>query len=629
VKSALTREDSGDILVFLPGMAEIRRAQSALEHAFSPKELLVAPLHGELSREEQDLAIDPATRKKVILSTNVAETSLTIEGVRTVIDSGLHRQASYSWWSGVPALKTRAISRAAAIQRAGRAGRTAPGRCHRLYTKGEFEGRAPFETPEIQRADLAQTLLELKALGVKDLASFAWLEPPGETQLQSALQLLFGIGALESPAPDAALTAIGKRISAVPAHPRLGRFLIAAAGTAFVEDAGTLAALIQDGKLEGLDALAQLRSARGDESVKRARAQLLGAIGRESLPAPASDLAKALLAGFPDRVGKLRKRAQGKSELIFSSGGSAAVTEAAVTQESDFFVVLDLQEKQAHGQARSWTEVRSVCPIREEWLFDVEPPLLREEERLVWEPERKRVVASQVLTYGELLLSEDRKPPGDLAAAARVFVRDGLGVPADRMAALTTAEFIRALALAGDPEKIEASLARMELLNRYAPELGVPALDSSSLSRLVLKLVEGKTALSELADADPALEIVQHLPDAARARIDQLLPLTVTLPGGRKPKVEYRLGKLPWIESRLQDFFGMKQGPSLLGGRLPLTLHLLAPNQRAVQITTDLAGFWERAYQELRRELSRNYPRHPWPENPRDAEPPKPKPPRR
>jgi ATP-dependent helicase HrpB len=402
----------------------------------------------------------------------------------------------------------------------------------------------------------------------------------------------------------------------------LGRLLLAASGGPLLEDAATLAALIQEGKLEGIDALAQVRSARSDESVRRARAQLVSSLGfglgGGTGGGKPGELGECVLAGFPDRVGRVRK-----AELLLSSGGSARFEGAQLGGE--FFVVLDLQEKQGHAQARSWIEVRSVCPIKEEWLFDLDPPIVKEEEKLHWDPDRKRVLAVSQLACGALVLAEDKKAPEDPEAAARVLIRDGLGVPAERMPVLEPADLIRALSGVAEPEAVEGSLARIALLARHFPELGAPSLDSQGLASLLVRLTEGKLSLEELKDSSVPDALIGLLPDEARARIDRLLPLTIMLPGGRKPKVQYKLGQAPWIESRLQDFFGMKEGPSLLGGRLPLTLHLLAPNYRAVQVTTDLAGFWQRAYREVRRELSRNYPKHSWPENPLEAEPPRPR----
>ncbi|MCM2324143.1 MAG: ATP-dependent helicase HrpB [Oligoflexia bacterium] len=627
----------GDLLVFLPGMADIRRAADALS-ALAARGALVLPLHGELTREEQDRAIRPITGKqKIILSTNVAETSLTIEGITTVIDSGLHRQASYSWWSGVPALRTRPISRASAIQRAGRAGRTGPGRCLRLYTQGDFASRAPFETPEIRRADLAQSVLELKALGVADLSRFPWFEAPAAASLEAAQTLLYRLGALSDAGPASTLTALGRRLARIPAHPRLGRLLIEAERQGVLEDAATLAALIGEGALDRLDALECLRGAGADPMTRRARTQLLSAFergggapnggcatnvsgGRKSAQ---ERLRFAVLTGFPDRVARKRKKAgiSAESDLLFSSGGSGRVEEGPSVAGSEFFVTLDIQEQQGLGQARSQVKVRSLCAIEPEWLFDVEPSPLRETEELGWDAERKRVVSVSGLRYDELMLDEKQSAPQDTAAASRVLLKHGLGVDPEAFARGSVTDGIAALGKATEAEALEAAVARLELLRAHFPDFGVTAVSPE----LLLAPLQGKFALSELAAINWPNELLQQVLASAApqalGRLEELVPSSIALPSGRRARVQYKLGQPPWVESRMQDFFGMARGPSILAGRLSITLHLLAPNHRAVQVTTDLAGFWERGYQELRTMLSRRYPRHFWPENPLTAEP--------
>ena len=391
--SSAEADSKGDILVFLPGMSEIRRAENALGELAAVREgrLKVLPLHGEIAREEQDLALRPIPgKRKVILSTNVAETSLTIEGVTVVIDSGLHRQAAHSWWSGVPSLKTRPITRASAIQRAGRAGRTAPGRCIRLYTLHDFNGRAAFETPEIRRADIASTVLEVKTLGGaagrndgSDPAEFPWFEAPAAAALEAAQTLLHRLGFTESPAGAAALTEPGRRAARIPAHPRIARLLVEAEKLGVLEPAASLAALISEGELEGLDALEQARRAEAQASsgpLKRARTQLLSAIGRSAggnaeaaskTEDAESRLARSVLAAFPDRIARKRPipahSTRGRStdvELILSSGGSARAEECPTLASHEMFVALDIQETQAHGQARSQLRLKSVVPDR-------------------------------------------------------------------------------------------------------------------------------------------------------------------------------------------------------------------------------------------------------------------------
>ncbi len=647
VAAAIEHPDCGDILVFLPGMAEIRRAESALAPLAQSRGLHVLPLHGELTREQQDEAIgaDPRGRIKVILSTNVAETSLTIQGVRTVIDSGLHRQASHSWWSGVPKLRTRPTSRASAIQRAGRAGRTAPGRCLRLFTQGEFSSRPPFETPEISRADLTQTVLELKRLGVREPAKFPWFERPEATALAASELLLKRLGALDG---AGALTEMGTRMAQVPAHPRLARLLLEARKRGCLEDAALLAALIGEGELQSstrgpIDALAALRGVVArDERIRRARDQLLTAVG----PAPgaaqgrAENLAFSVLAAFPDRVIRKRPVELGapEVEVIFSSGGSARVENAGPILDHELFVALDAQERSRLGEGRGQVFVRAVVPIQAEWLFDLENTALEEREEIVWDEKRKRVVSSARLMYDQLALTDAGAPsdPQDLAAAARVLAKAALGIDwsqvAEGGAGLELGRLLEAIGRAGGAEAQEATesmLARLQLLGESAPELGLPAVDGAALGALIARSLEGRLTLEEVSAMDWPRELAGALDPEAQRRLEQGFPEFAQLPGGRRVKIQYKLGQSPWIESRLQDFFGMKQGPAIAGGRIPLTLHLLAPNQRAVQVTRDLAGFWQRAYRELRGELSRRYPRHLWPDDPLTAAPPPPRPPRR
>lgn len=652
--AAMLSKTPGDLLVFLPGMGEIRRAESALAPLAERYGLTIAPLHGELSREEQDAAIEPGPSRKVILSTNVAETSLTIEGVTGVIDSGLHRIASHSWWSGVPALRTRPISRASAIQRAGRAGRTAPGHCLRLYTRGDFDSRPPFETPEIQRADLTQTLLELKALGIKDAKTFPWFESPSAQAFEASHTLLYRLGALSSPETSSTLTELGRRLAGLPAHPRIARMLIAAEALDVLEEAASLAATVMESRLDNLDALAFMQKARMtdaaphrgasmDQSVWRVRSHLLTAFtsknkttsksNSESKLSKEDRLRYSILCGFPDRVARIRPGQDPNAtqlEILFSSGGSTRVENGSAISGSQYFVILDLQERQGIGQTRTTTQVQALCTIREEWLFDLEPTLLSETREVAWNDSRKRVSLSEKLTYGELTLDETLK---DLSAAtdgtspmdagfrenvASVLLKATLGVDAARLRTLSPHDVVQTLAPIVEPEVLDSLLARMTLVAKYFPETQLPDLvqTPSLASQLVLRACGTRSSLAELKEIDWTTEILAACGELNAYQLEEYAPTTITLASGRKPKVHYSLSAAPWLESRLQDFLGMKKGPSILKNRLLLTLHLLAPNYRALQVTTDLEGFWQRVYPELRHQLSRRYPRHSWPENP-------------
>ena len=600
---------SGHTLVFLPGMAEIRRCEEALASLRDSRGIAVYALHGELSREEQDHALERSTQRKIILATNVAETSLTIEGVTMVIDSGLHRQASYSWWSGVPALKTKPISRASAIQRAGRAGRTAPGRCLRLYPKGDYDSRTPFETPEIRRADLSQSLLEIFRLGMK-VTDFPWFEPPETGALKSAKELLYLLGAVTSTDDAAALTDLGRRMIEIPAHPRISRILVEAESRKVLSQTADLVTLLSEGDLSTTDALASL-STRLNPLQAKARGQLLrsfdhgsGEAVKKSDTGSERDIAMALLTGFPDRVARKKSGAE-TVDLLFSFGGAAKAQNCGVIAENEFFVVLDVQERKYANQHRAELKVQCVIAIEPDWLFDLKPTLLQEVEILSWDETRQRAYQLESLRYGELSLSESRSDAPPTEKVAAFVFSQALSLKLDQ----PPVEWISRL-------PIESSLARIELARKKFPKLELPDVRSSAASAALSQMALGKNTAEALQSTDWENESFVLLAGQNLSLLERLVPSSVSLPSGRKTKVNYSLEKGPWIESRLQDFFGMKSGPALLDGRLPLILHLLAPNYRAVQVTTDLAGFWAREYPALRRELGRRYPRHKWPEDP-------------
>lgn len=624
-EAILQARTEGDVLVFLPGMAEIRRCQEKLQ---GMSNLLVLPLHGELSKEEQDRAMRRAEKRKVILATNVAETSLTIPGITVVIDSGLHRQASHSWWSGVPSLRTRPISRASAIQRAGRAGRTAPGECLRLYTLGDFNSRPPFEKPEIQRADLAQTVLELKALGIDDFSNFRWFETPGAAADEAAHSLLYKLGAINAPGPRSSITALGKRMAQIPAHPRIARLLIESEKQQVLQPAATLAALMGEGGLESLDALDEAFRASLAPHLSRARSHLLSSFsssGAVSGEKAQTRLAQSLLSAFPDRVARKRKlgssASNDKLEIVFAAGGSGFLQETPLVVENEIFIVLDVQEQQHLNQARSQLRIRSLCPIQPEWLFDVTPPLIRESRELRWDKERQEVCVSDRILYDEMILDETKGKPGpeDSQAAALLMIRSLLGVDVNQVhRAEDWLEAFRHSGIADPelPELIETALGRIQLVRKFRPDLLKEFSESDGFSAIFERLFQGRVKRDELEQIDWGWEILTGAAPGSEHEIEKQAPLQLQLPSGRRVRIHYPLDQPPWIESRLQDFFGMKQGPAILGGKVPLTLHLLAPNQRPVQVTTDLAGFWERGYAELRKSLSRRYPKHAWPEDP-------------
>ncbi len=645
LKRLLASGATGDVLVFLPGAAEIRRAQAACEELTARHGIDVHALHGDLSNAEQDRAVRPGPRRKLILSTNVAETSVTIEGIGAVIDSGLARVAGHSPWTGLPTLKVARVSKASAAQRAGRAGRTREGVCLRLYTRHDFETRPEHDLPEIRRLDLAETVLSLKTSGVPSVSAFPFFEAPTPASLEAAQSLLALLGALQ---PDGALSDVGRRLVDFPVHPRLGRLLLEAERRGVSEEGAVLAALLGErdirrearagfggrgrqantsGPSDLLEMLERFERATGEKlradaldrlgldggavrAVDRVRRQLGRLLrrgpGPRDLAAREEALLLSVLAAFPDRVAKRKKPRA--AELVLFGGGSATLSETSVVHDAELLVAVDAEERPG---TRGGVLVRVASKVEPEWLLGLDSGALQEIDELRFEPSSQRVERVTQLSYGNLVLEETRAPAPPSDEVSRVLVEAAWG--------LGPSAFV-------DAEALEHWSTRIDLLREAFPEAQLPVVDESLLRRALESAAAGRRSLPELKEAN----LLEHLqagltPEQARLLSSQL-PDRVTLPGGRAVKVHYEKGKPPWIESRLQDFFGMAQGPKICGGRVPIVIHLLAPNQRAVQVTTDLAGFWERHYPALKKELSRRYPRHAWPDDPRYAHPPAPKP---
>jgi ATP-dependent helicase HrpB len=538
---------AGDVLVFLPGAAEIRRTSRAIATLAERAGLLVLPLHGDLSPAEQDRAVAPASRRKVILSTNVAESSVTIEGLTAVIDSGLARVAADSPWTGIPSLHLQRISQASATQRAGRAGRTGPGRVIRLYTAEDFHRRPAADTPEILRRELSQTALMLRAMKAAELD---WLDAPPPAAWAAANSLLEKLS-------------ITPEMAELPLPPRLAKLVSEASRRGVPEKGCAVAAVLSAGERGSADLLT-LVEAEWQPQTRRIFEQLRHRFsGRDKGGDDA--ILQSVLAAFPDRVARHRR----DGELLLSSGGSARLPEC----RRDFLLAIDVEERRGTGPPL----VRLAAPIEPEWLLEK----AAERTTLEWNRTAERVEQVSALVYDQLIIEETKGPAPDTDKTAQMLAARALEVDIGRFTDKDALEQLRA----------RASFAGVEI----------------DVNAALISLSSGRSSFAQLASAN-------LLGELRPPGLDRHAPERLTLPGGREVKVHYDHGKPPWIESRLQDFFGVRETPRI--GKVAVVVHLLAPNRRPIQVTTDLAGFWERLYPQVRRELSRRYPKHKWPENP-------------
>lgn len=558
------------VLVFLPGVGEIERCGEALA-ADRTLSAAVVPLHGELDSAAQDAALKADGRPRVVLATNVAETSITVEGVGVVVDAGLARVAGHDPWSGMPTLTLQPISRASADQRAGRAGRLGPGTCFRLYT--DYDQRPAALAPELHRMDLSSVALETWG------EQLPWLDAPPAAAWRAAELLLRRLGAID----DTGRTVVGQAMLGLPASPRLARVLVEGAALGVGAEAATLVALLGERTTRPEDPVSRvLDGARLGGHAAQERKQLASAVA--GLDArrpsnPASALVSALLAGFPDRVGQ---RQGGR--IVFAEGGSAQVDPA--TPGGDGFVVVPDVEKAPTGN-----RARRVTRVPDDWLLD------RAEVRATMRWAGTRVEVLEQLRFGELVIDEG----------------PGAGAPADVARLLASEVAAVAHRVFPDHDAASALVQRIAWLRR----VGV-ALPEVVLEDVVRDACAGRRSFADLGGVS-LVGVIARSVDLAQ--VDQLAPVAVPLGNRKRTPITYPPDQDPYIASRMQDFFGLAKSPVLAGSR-PLVLHLLAPNQRPVQITGDLAGFWKNHWPGIRRELMRRYPRQMWPEDPLQAEPP-------
>jgi ATP-dependent helicase HrpB len=588
--SEAVAETGGHTLVFLPGAAEIRRAIQACEPAARRIGAKLLPLHGDLAPEQQDEAVAPSSVRKIICSTNVAESSITIDGVEAVVDSGLARVLTHSPWSGLSRLEVQRVSQSSAIQRAGRAGRTQAGIAIRLFSESDFVRRPKDLAPEIARSDLAPVLLQLAA-AVLRWDELAWLQNPPAELVESAAALLQRLGALDS---MLRVTELGRTMNRFQLHPRLARFMIEAVKLGSRREACDLAARLSAGRVRAdVETAGRLASDVDrilaldiDYTTRRLRDQLM-----QAASSPASDkndihaVEKGLLVGFCDRAGRRRG-----DTILLSDGSSAKLRSAAVTQH-EFLVAIEVEDRSQEGAP----VVSFTSTYHPDWLLEYFPDRIEAAEELGWNREAERVEEVSVLRYDKLVVLETPSPLRDLQSAAAMLSSKALEAGLDKFV---------------DVEELSAFLRRVRFAQEHAANLKIPAdLVESSLRQLA----DGLTSFRQLRDAGLLSFLETQLP---MRMISEIAPTHVILPSGRRAKIEYHDEQPPSVASRLQDFFGMTETPSVARGSVPLVVKLLAPNQRPMQVTRDLPSFWRNLYPQLRRELGRRYPKHAWPEDP-------------
>ncbi len=623
----------GDLLVFLPGLGEIRQTMRHLEDVARERDLAVLPLHGDLPAEQQDAALLPQSRRKIVLTTNVAETSVTVEGVTGVVDSGLARLLVFDPRVGLDRLQLTPISRASADQRAGRAGRTQPGVCVRLWSAGAHRGRAEQTEPEIRRVDLAGAVLQLLCLGETDVMHFPWLEPPKEATVAQALALLRRLGAIE----DQGVTELGRSMARLPVHPRLGRLLIEGQRFGQPERVALAAALLSERDpfhrpvdepsfahgprhatpsdvLDRIEALEEYERSRrthfhlgnlnraAAHFVLRARDQLLRLV-RQTRTARASNpqsedeiVLRSLLAAFPDRVA--RRREGGSRRGVMVGGRGVRLAPSSGVLEPEFFLCIDVDAGQKE------TLVRQASAIARDWL-----PLEQVSAAIevTFDAESERVTARRRVRFADLVIEETEAALPHDDQIARVLA-DAASERLERV-------------LPPDDSPARLYRTRVRCLREWMPELGLPALGDAELRELLSWLCPGCRSFADLRQADWLQAIQSRLTHIQRQAVEREAPERLHVPSGSRIPLRYELTRPPILAVRIQEMFGLRETPRIAGGRVPVLLHLLAPNYRPQQVTDDLASFWRNTYPQVRKELRARYPRHAWPEDPQAAAP--------
>jgi ATP-dependent helicase HrpB len=644
----VAQQESGDVLAFLPGQGEIHRVHDQIAPGL--RDFDVHALYGSLPLEEQTRIIEPGPKRKVVLATNVAETSLTIEGIRVVIDSGLARVMRFDPSVGLDRLNLEPIAQDSATQRAGRAGRITEGVCYRLWDEAGQRARVMSLDPEVRRVDLAAAVLQLFHWGHTDVLNFPWVTPPRDDAIEAAKSLLQKLGAIHGNT----ITEIGKRLIKLPLHPRLGRMVLSGASQREIGRVALAAALLAErDPFQTRDHRdpnnPSRRSSLSTNSVRRWSSDIvervtlieqsldrgpsetpLGTLNRASVKSIVkaakeieqlmqrdeasfqvvaerekteddSDvvLMRALLDGFPDRVAK--RRASGGVALM-CGGKAVQVGPMSGVQQAELFLAIDVD---AGGNSPNAT-VRQASAVELDWLAG---PLRTEREELFFHPSQHQVVARRRTYWDDLMLNETPTAIENQQAAAELLYRS----------ALTAWSSV----FPSDDDELSSLVERCRWLKAIAPEVDLPEMNEETLHEVCLQLCEQRRSFAELKKAPWRDWLLGKFTMDQLRLLDREAPRRIEVPSGSSIRVDYEVGKAPILAVKIQEIFSWKATPRLAFGRVPLLLHLLAPNQRPQQITDDLASFWATGYTMVKKDLKRRYPKHSWPDDPTTAVPTK------
>ncbi|WP_116653273.1 ATP-dependent helicase HrpB [Pelagibacterium sediminicola] len=593
-----TREEPGSALVFLPGQAEIRRVAEALAGRVGP-DTDIAPLYGQLSGAEQDRAIQPAPagRRKIVLATSIAQTSLTIERVRIVIDSGFSRLPVYEPDTGLTRLETRRVSRAAADQRRGRAGRTEPGICYRLWHEGQTASLVPFDPPEITEADLSGLVLDLAGWGVTDPRTLTFPDQPPAPAWSEAVALLKSLDALDG---EGRITPHGRLLAKLPLHPRLGHMIVLAGQEGAAFDAALLGVVLGEQGLGGSDTdlAARVRRVMGEDTKRAAEARRM-AQGWARLAGAAKagtfDIGRHLARAFPDRVAQA---AGARGHFRLANGRQGRVEETDALAQEALIVVADMT-----GKAASAT-IRAAAAIDRQTIEEIFASRIIDKTVLGFDREARAVRARTQRLLGALRLGDAPARITDMDAAATLLAA---GIAETGIAALPWAREQKSL-------RGRAGFLRQHLGDDW-PDLSDRALAGDDADWLAPH-IHGLTRLDEITAEHLSAALYDLLPWDRRGEMDRLLPSHFDAPSGSRIPIDYGAGNGPVLAIRVQELFGLDVHPSIAEGKVPLLLSLLSPAHRPIQTTRDLPGFWRGSWKDVARDLKGRYPRHHWPDDP-------------